>query len=197
MVYTIFHNGTEINRIEGAAAFVDAYCTRNGYTYKETPFPVPGPNLEEVRAEKISAMSAACNAAITAGIDVTFDEETTEHFKLTNEDQANINSLFKVVELGGTEYLYQADPGKCRTYSAAEITKLYTAMQTHITTQLTYYNTLKDYITSMDTLEELETVTYGMELPEAYQAEMEAKLEIARQQMEAIVANLAARGGTA
>ncbi|WP_300690803.1 hypothetical protein [uncultured Oscillibacter sp.] len=30
------------------------------------------------------------------------------------QDQSNIANLFRVVELGGTEFPYQADGGKCR-----------------------------------------------------------------------------------
>ena len=40
------------------------------------------------------------------------------------EDQSNINNLFRVVELGGTEFPYQADGGVCRIYTAAEIASI-------------------------------------------------------------------------
>lgn len=58
-----------------------------------------------------------------------------DHFNLKLEDQSNINNLFRVVELGGTEYPYQADDGTCTVYSATEIAQIYVAAQTLITGQ--------------------------------------------------------------
>ena len=100
------------------------------------------------------------------------------HFNLSNEDQSNIANLFRVVELGGSSYPYQSDEGVCRIYTAVEIAQIYIAAQTHITTQTTYHNTLKSYVQSLTAVDEITAVTYGMELPEAYQAEMAEKLSV-------------------
>lgn len=148
--------------------------------------------LETVRAAKLAEISAACNAAIVAGVDLTFDEETV-HFNLSIEDQSNIANLFRVVELGGTQFPYQADGGVCRVYTATEIAQIYVAAQTLITTQTTYHNTLKAYIQTLTTVEDVSAITYGMELPEEYAAQMTEKLAVAQAQMDAIVAKL---GGT-
>ena len=57
MVYKIFENGTEINRIVADEAFVADYCAANGYTYEleapePTPLPAPEPTeLEQLRAD--------------------------------------------------------------------------------------------------------------------------------------------------
>ena len=95
-----------------------------------------------------------------------------------------------MVELGGTQFPYQADGGVCRIYTAAEIAQLYIAAQTHITTQTTYHNTLKEYVLSLTEPEGLSEVTYGMELPEAFASKMTEKLAVAQAQMEAILAKL-------
>ena len=99
-------------------------------------------SAEVIRAAKLAEISTACNAVITAGIDLELTEGSV-HFNLNIEDQTNIANLFRVVELGGTEFPYQADGGVCRVYSAAEIAQIYIAAQTLITTQTTYHNTLK------------------------------------------------------
>lgn len=143
---------------------------------------------------KVAEISAACNAAIVAGVDVQLGEEV-EHFNLSIEDQSNIANLFRVVELGGTEFPYQADGGKCRIYTAQEIAQIYITAQTAITTQTTYHNALKAYVQSLTDAEKISAVTYGMTLPKKYRDEMNAKLAVAQAQMEAIVARLNVQEG--
>ena len=142
--------------------------------------------LSVVMSAKLSEISNACNAVIVNGVDIKFGEETV-HFNLSIEDQSNINNLFRVVELGGTENPYQADGGVCRIYTAAEIAAIYIAAQTLITTQTTYHNELKQYVQTLTSAEEVSAIQYGMTLPEPYLTEMNEKLTVAQQQMQAIV----------
>ena len=173
---------------------VSGYLRRNykdstlTYTNTEEPRPVE-PSVEEVRNEKITEISDICGNIITAGFDLDFDGET-EHFNLTVEDQSNISNLFRVVELGGTEFPYQADGGVCRVYSAQEITQIYIAAQTLITTQTTYCNLLKRYVLSLEDLDSIYAAQYGMDLPDPYATEMTEKLAVAQAQMNAIVERL-------
>lgn len=146
-------------------------------------------SMEVIRSAKISEISSACNAVIVAGIDIEFNGENV-HFNLSIEDQSNIANLFRVVELGGTEFPYQADGGVCRIYSASEIAQIYIAAQTLITTQTTYHNALKAYVMSLDDVDIIASVQYGMELPEPYSSEVAEKLNVAQTQMNAIVARL-------
>lgn len=148
-----------------------------------------GNALSVVMSAKLSEISNACNAVIVNGVDIKFGEETV-HFNLSIEDQSNINNLFRVVELGGTEFPYQADGGVCRIYTAAEIAAIYIAAQTLITTQTTYHNELKQYVQTLTDVEEVSAVQYGMTLPEPYLTEMNEKLSVAQQQMQAIVGRM-------
>ena len=145
--------------------------------------------LSVVMSAKLSEISNACNAVIVNGVDIKFGEETV-HFNLSIEDQSNINNLFRVVELGGTEYPYQADGGVCRIYTASEIAAIYIAAQTLITTQTTYHNELKQYVQTLTSAEEVSAIQYGMTLPEPYLTEMNEKLTVAQQQMQAIVGRM-------
>ena len=145
--------------------------------------------LSVVMSAKLSEISNACNAVIVNGVNIKFGEETV-HFNLSIEDQSNINNLFRVVELGGTEFPYQADGGVCRIYTAAEIAAIYIAAQTLITTQTTYHNELKQYVQTLTDVEEVSAVQYGMTLPEPYLTEMNEKLSVAQQQMQAIVGRM-------
>lgn len=145
--------------------------------------------LSVVRNAKLTEISKACNAIIMAGVDVQ-TANGLNHFNLSIEDQSNINNLFRVVELGGTQYPYQADDGSCTIYSASEIVSIYITAQSLITTQLTYHNGLKAYVLSLDDAESISAVVYGMDLPEPYATELSKKLAVAQEQMEAIVARL-------
>ena len=145
--------------------------------------------LETVRSAKLLEISKACNAVIVAGVDVPIGDRI-DHFNLSLEDQSNINNLFRVVELGGTKFPYQADDGTCMVYSAQEIAQIYITAQTHITTQTAYHNVLKAYINAMMESEDIAAVQYGMELPEPYAAELAGKLAVAQEQMNAIIQRL-------
>lgn len=145
--------------------------------------------LSVVMSAKLSEISNACNAVIVNGVDIKFGEENV-HFNLSIEDQSNINNLFRVVELGGTEFPYQADGGVCRIYTAAEIAAIYIAAQTLITTQTTYHNELKQYVQTLTSAEEVSAIQYGMTLPEPYLTEMNEKLTVAQQQMQTIVGRM-------
>ena len=149
--------------------------------------------LEVMRAAKLREISAACNATIVAGVDLELNEGTA-HFNLSIEDQSNISNLFRVVELGGTEFPYQADDGSCTVYSATEIAQIYIAAQTLITTQTAYYNSLKAYVNTMTGSDEIAAVQYGMNLPEPYATALAEKLAVAQSQMGAIMQRL---GGNA
>ncbi len=145
--------------------------------------------IDIIRDAKVSEISAACNETIVSGFDIELDGEVA-HFNLSIEDQSNIANLFRVVELGGTEFPYQADGGVCRIYTANEIAQIYIAAQTAITTQTTYHNALKAYVLSLEDADTIADVSYGMTLPEPYAAEVTEKMAIAQTQMEAIVARL-------
>lgn len=149
--------------------------------------------LETMRAAKRQEISKACSTVIVAGVDVPIGDRV-DHFNLALEDQSNINNLFRVVELGGTEFPYQADDGTCTVYSATEIAQIYITAQSLITTQTAYHNALKAYLNSLTESEDIAAVQYGMDLPEPYATELAGKLAVAQEQMEAIMQRL---GGAA
>lgn len=146
-------------------------------------------SLSVVMSAKLAEISKTCNAVIENGVDIELGEESV-HFNLDIKDQSNINNLFRVVELGGTEFPYQADGGVCRIYTAAEIVEIYVATQTLITAQTTYHNELKQYVQALESAEDVSAVQYGMILPDPYLSEMNEKLMVAQEQMQSIVLKL-------
>ena len=161
------------------------------YEYGEVPTPpTEEEQMETLRAKKLEEASDACEAAITAGIDVLFGDGTQEHFSLEVPDQSNIDSIFNAVLLGATAYPYHADGKQCKLYSAADIVTLYTAKQSTITQQTTYNNSLRQWIGRETSLEVLKGISYGVELPEDLKAEVADILQQAKEQVEAIAKKL-------
>ena len=132
------------------------------------------PDLETVRAAKTAEMSAACNAAITAGMDVE-TTQGTEHFSLQETDQINLTAAVTAVQQGAAGYPYHADGELCRMFTAAEIGAVGEASIAHKLYHTTYCNHLFAWIRRA-TASELTGITYGAELPEDLAASMQALL---------------------
>ena len=61
----------------------------------------PDPDvLLEAREQKLTELSAACNAAIVAGCDVELADGVTGHISLTSEDQINLTNAAASVSAG-------------------------------------------------------------------------------------------------
>ena len=156
----------------GTSAWIEAATAEEIAAWEaEHPDPVP---LENKRAAKTAEMSAACNAAITAGMDVT-TTQGTEHFSLQETDQINLTAAVTAVQQGAAGYPYHADGALCRMFSAAEIGAVGQASIAHKLYHTTYCNHLFAWIRRA-TASELTGITYGAELPEDLAASMQALL---------------------
>lgn len=67
---------------------------------------------------------------------------------------------------------YHADGEECIFYTAEEINTIVSAANTHKIYHTTYYNALKRYVNSLNTIEDVLAVEYGIEIPEEYQTEV-------------------------
>ena len=132
--------------------------------------------IDFVRSAKLSEMSRTCNQIIEAGFDITLNEDV-EHFSLTTQDQLNLISLGAMAQAGMEPIPYHADGEICRFYSAVEMNQIVAAATAFKIYQTTYYNALKNYINSLETIEEISAITYGIELPEEYKSEVLKALE--------------------
>lgn len=140
--------------------------------------PDPDP-LETARAARLAELSEACSAAIVAGCDVTLSDGSTGHISLTAEDQINLTNACASVSAGAAAYPYHLDGQLCAMYSAADIAAMAQTATAHKLYHTTCYNHLKAWAERCETAEELETITYGSELPEDLAANMAAILEAA------------------
>ena len=127
-------------------------------------------NLEYIRKMKLKELSAACQSAIINGFDVELSDGNTYHFSLTVQDQLNMLGLSVLIENGAQQIPYHADGELCRGYSAADFIIMTAAANTHKTYHVTYHNSLKNYVNSIDNIEGISNVYYGMDIPEEYQS---------------------------
>jgi len=136
----------------------------------------PDITVEFVREAKINKMSQTCNQVIEAGFDIELSGKI-EHFSLTTQDQLNLISLSSMAANGMEAIPYHADGEICRFYSNAEMQAIVARATAFKIYHTTYYNALKNYINSLDTIEAIAAITYGVELPEAYQSDVLKSLQ--------------------
>lgn len=122
-----------------------------------------GTPLEMAIAKKIDDLSDDCNTTIEAGVGYN-----GKHFSMTIPDQLNLESL-KTTIMGGAEGVpYHADGESCMIYTSTEFLEIYNVCAAHKILQTTYFNQLKQYVLSLESVEEVNAVTYGQELTGQY-----------------------------
>jgi len=129
-------------------------------------------DISDVKDAKISEMSIACNSTIVGGFDIKLSDGNTYHFSLEMTDQTMISKLNDKAVAGETFLPWHWDNGSCKIFSADDIKAINAAMENLITFQITYFNSLRDYINSMTEIEDIMDITYGTEIPTDYQSEV-------------------------
>lgn len=126
------------------------------------------PTIEEVRENKLKEISDACNHRIEIGVGIEIGG-VDEHFTYDVNDQTNIKDAFDLAVQTGMAVPYHADNMSCKLYTPEQITKLYITEKSNLTHHVTYHNQLKMYVMSLESVDDINAVYYGMDLPEEYQ----------------------------
>lgn len=174
-IYGVYEDYTTLYReIEGG------FILSNDGSFYQEPEPQPDlevkpyePTLEELREIKVTEMNAAQQKAIREGINITLTDGTVEHFTLTEHDQTSLVGLQSQV-LAGEENIpwHTSDESEhCKFYSNADMQVITGMAMSYVTWHVTYFRDLRIYVRSLQSKEEIESVTYGMEIPEEYQSE--------------------------
>lgn len=138
----------------------------------------PEPIINTIRAEKLREISTSGNVAITNGITVTLPStQAAEHFSLEETDQINLTTALAATEQGSAAYPYHADGQLCRIYPAEDIMAISQAAVQHKLYHTTYCNHLLMWARRAETIEELNSITYGSELPKDLGNNMKQVLE--------------------
>ena len=149
-------------------------CNDSEDNYVEVDKPVPiDTELGKAKEKKIAEISKACEQTIFNGVDIG-----GEHFSLTYNDQINLSSVFEMIKQGMATALYHADGELCRPFTADEVNNLMTKATEFKTYHTTYCNHLFSWINRLETVEEVNSITYGSELPEDLQEHLNGVLEI-------------------
>lgn len=138
--------------------------------YNEEPLIPDDGTIDFIRQSKLSEMSYQCRKTIENGIDIEVKGEK-RHFSFTTQDQLNLMSLSTMAQTSDI-IPYHADGEQCIYYTAAEINEIIAAMNNHKIYHTTYYNALKTYINSLETIEEISAITYGTPIPDEYKTEV-------------------------
>ena len=153
--------------------YIKGIAYNGEYTIEDVPDDRP---LDEIRTDKVAELSASCNAAITAGMDVE-TTQGTEHFSLQETDQINLTTALSAVQSGASGYPYHADGQLCRLFTAAEIQAIAAASVKHKLYHTTLCNHLLTWARRAATKEELSGITYSADgLPEGLASNMAAVL---------------------
>ena len=126
-------------------------------------------SIEFIRQSKINEMSYICRQTIEAGFDLEF-HDGIRHFSLTTQDQLNLMSLNVLAQ---TQDLipYHADGEECIFYTSDEINLIVETATNLKIYQTTYYNSLKNYINALETIEEIAAIEYGTPIPDNYKSD--------------------------
>ncbi len=164
---------TVYRKVDGGVQFSDDGSV---YTAPPEPEPVPEPEpyvptLKEVKEEKLREIGAACEQAVYAGVDVELPGGT-EHFSLTEKDQINLFGKQAQMAAGAERFEYHQDGHPCRYYTKEEMMLIVETALGFVTYHTTYCNALNIWVSSLEDTDAVGAVTYGCEVPEAYQSEV-------------------------
>ena len=147
--------------------------------------------VEEAKSAKIAEIKQVCESYIYAGTDVTYADDTTEHFTYTLADQSNISEMFTAIMTGATEYPYHADGEICKIYTKEQIIAIYGTLSLFKTEATTYHNSLKAQINAMTDADAISAIKFKeTELTGEYLTNYNEMMASAQTQLNAILAKI-------
>lgn len=147
--------------------------------------------INSKKEKKIKELSNICNVTITSGLTINLSDNSNKEFSYSTNDQANINEMFNAILMGATSYPYHANDESCKMYSAEDIVKIYSSLSSFKTAQITYFNQLKQYVKTLNTVSEIESISYGQELTGEYLETYNTLIESASTEMQKVLSKVA------
>lgn len=134
------------------------------------------PTVEELlaaaAASKKVEISRECERIIYRGVNVALTDGMAEHFSLTEHDQLNLFGKQAQLAAGAERVEYHADGQPCRYYSAADMQAIIQAAMFHVSYHTTYCNALNMWLADCQTVEDVQQIFYGADVPDEYQSEV-------------------------
>ena len=123
--------------------------------------------LAKAKRDKIKRLSNMCKNKITAGFTIELSDGKEYGFKLTTEDQLNLMAIENQLNSGTESFIYHATNQPCRWFEKDDMVKIINAFKRFTLYHTTYFNTAKQYINSLTSLEKVNMFTYGTDVSEA------------------------------
>lgn len=141
--------------------------TESADTHEKEPKEAEVATVEYVRARKLKQLSAECNAMIENGFDLVLDDGVTHHFSLTVQDQLNLLDLQRALN-EGNDLVYHADGELTQFYSEEDARDILAGATKWKQYNLALYNSLKNWINSIEDISVIDAIDYDSEIPEEY-----------------------------
>ena len=140
--------------------------------------------IEELKTRRIQQITEAGSEMIYAGTQVTLSSSQTKSYKYTVHDQLDLDTYFNLflvlpedTDYANTYVSWHATDEICQDYSVLDIMIIFFALKQHLFYYKTYTNVLKTCVANMDNIEDVRNAEFGMTLPPAYQASMDATMQ--------------------
>ena len=125
------------------------------------------------KQSKLRDLKSYCNKAIIAGIDIHYSETMTKHFDLTVEDQLNLSALrYQLLTSDQDTFAYHSKDDNFQYYTRAEIQFIIQKIDEHILYHTAYFNSLKNYVNSLTSIDEVDAIIYGQDFPDMYKSQI-------------------------
>jgi hypothetical protein len=110
---------------------------------------------------KLRQLSTICNNKIIAGFSIILSDGERYRFKLTTEDQLNLIILENQLNAGAETVLYHASDMPCKYFMREDMLKVINAFKKHVLYHTTYFNAVKQYLKTLNKVDEIASFTYG------------------------------------
>lgn len=152
----------------GASVSGDADVTWDEPTDESEPEVIEdNATLNEVKERKIALLSEDSRQVIYNGVDVE-TSTGSEHFALGINEQLDLITLYSLASTDVEQIPYHNSDGECRYYSGEDILKIISAANKLKMYHSAYMDSLKRWVSAMQSISEVGQIKYGDTIPDAY-----------------------------
>lgn len=145
--------------------------------YKAITGEVYEPNLDAIKRNKSGELKATCKSVIESGFKSSV-KNGQQSYNLRLEDQSNMAILMDEIKNGATRIpWHNANQTICEVWTAEEFTQLFLESKDYILKQRFYCDGLEEMLAQAATLEEVEAIRWGIELPTEIQSQINAVIQ--------------------
>lgn len=159
-------NGAEVATTEIFVPTVTATTTDTAYTANFEFIPIPEKTLDEIKAEKSTAIDSAYASALVSGTSTMLSDGTTIHFSINQDFINDASAAFNLASaLYGTEDItVPFEINKvCYQYAPLDVIYIYIAMQIYIVACKSLRNELLGTLNRAETKDAVEAITFATE----------------------------------